>query len=49
VVDMKTEGISSSPLIMRTEMLFDSFGENFHPILHCSDTNVVVLRNMFTA
>jgi len=30
---MKTQGISSSPMIMRTEMLFGSFGENFHHVL----------------
>ena len=27
---------------MKTEMLFGSFGENFHPVLHCPDMNLVV-------
>ena len=30
-------------------MLFSSLGENFHPVLHCSDMNLVVLHTMFTA
>jgi hypothetical protein len=38
---MKTHRISSSPMTMRTEALFGSFGENFHLALHHSDMNLV--------
>ena len=42
-INEKTQGPPSSPssLKMRTEKLFGSFGENFHPVLHCPDMNLL--------